>query len=362
MKRISLKLSKRQWMLLFSCFLCAILALGLHIISGVIKDKQLHEQVAERWDDEGNTAHVSVYFSESEKYQLRENLSGTVFQLESKYYGLLTELQASSITTEEGQNPNDRQVVYGYSATGTLTAETPLAKTDVRAYGVGGDFFLFHPLNMVKGAAFRESDLMQDKVILDTETAWKLFGSNDIIGMFIKIGGEPHMVVGVYERERGYLQDAAGNDKSCIFVSHDTLYRLGRYHGLETVEYLLPNPVTGFGKGLVEKQYTGMDVAFVEHQNRYEFMSLIGLLKAFGTRSMVLSGITFPYWENTARGIEDILVYLLLAELILLTYSTFVLCGILWWLWIHRQWRVAQLYTRVKDAVYDIRAKKYKEK
>ena len=63
-----------------------------------------------------------------------------------------------------------------------------------------------------------------------------------------------------------------------------------------------------------------------------------------------------------ARGIEDILVYLLLAELILLTYSIFVLCGILWWLWIHRQWRVAQLYTRVKDAVYDIRAKKFKAK
>lgn len=361
MKRIACRLSKRQWILLFSCFLCGLLALVLHIISGVIKAGQLHEKVAEYWDPEGNTAHVSVYFSESEKYKLREDFTGTVFQLESKYHGLLAELQNASIDASKEQNPNARQVVYGYSATGTLTAETPLAKSDVRAYGVGGDFFQFHPLTMIKGGYFSESDLMQDKVILDTETAWKLFGSNDIIGMFIKIGGEPHMVVGVYERERGYLQDAAGNDKSCIFVSHDTLYRLGRYHGLETVEYLLPNPVTGFGKGLVEKQYNGMDVAFVEHQNRYDFMSLIKLLGAFGTRSMGLNGITFPYWENTARGIEDILVYLLLAELVLLLYAIAVLCGILWWLWIHREWRAAHLYVRIKDAVYDMRAKQKQE-
>lgn len=357
MKGISRKLSKRQWILLLSCLVSVVLAIGLHTISGVLKNQLEHEKVAAQWDKDGDTAQISIYFSEEEKYKLKNSLEGTVFQLESWYHSLLTELQNASITSQAETGISARQIIYGYSAAGTVNMETKLGRTEVKAYGVGGDFFQFHPLKLLCGGYFSESDLMQDKVILDTDTAWKLFGSNDIVGMFVSIGGSPYMVAGVYERESGYFNDAAGNDKSCVYVSHETLYNKGNYHGLETVEYLVPNPVTGFAKGLIEKQCSGMDVALVEHQERFAFMSLMNILGAFGTRSMGLSGITFPYWENMARGYEDILAGLLLAELICVAYIAVVMLGWIWYLWIHRKWRVRHIYEKIKDAGYGISVK-----
>ncbi len=362
MKRISFNLSKRQWMLLLSCVVGIILAAVLHMVSAVLKSQLVHEQVAAQWDSSGDTAQISIYFSEGEKYKFKNSLESTVFQLENWYYGLLTELETASVLTDTEEHTGGRHVVYGYSASGTVSMQTERGRTETKAYGVGGDFFQFHPLQLVSGGYFSESDLMQDRVILDTDTAWKLFGSNDIIGMFVKINGIPHMVVGVYERESGYLNDAAGNDVSCVFVSHETLYRHGQYHGLETVEYLLPNPVTGYGLGLIEKQCSGRDVALVEHQNRFAFMPLLKTLGAFGTRSMGLSGITFPYWENMARGYEDILAGLLLAELVLIVYVVLVLLGLLWYLWLHRKWRVRHIFDKVRDYAYALSVKRYARK
>ncbi len=352
---------KKLWILLFSCVVCAVLALGLHLFSASLKEKLPHEKTAELWDDSGDTAQLSVFFSESEKYSLKESLERTAYQLESWYHGLMTELQTASITTET-ENPTARLLVYGYSAAGEINVQTEHGNTTVKAYGVGGDFFQFHPLRLLHGSYFSESDLMQDHVILDTDTAWQLFGSNDVVGMFVMINKTPHMVVGVYERESGYFNDAAGNDKSCIYVSHQTLYKHGQYHGLESVEYLLPNPVTGFAKGLIEKQCSGMDVAVVEHQNRYDFMSLITVLGEFGTRSMGLSGITFPYWENMARGYEDILAGLLLAELVLIAYVIMVIAGVLWYLWLQRKWRAKDIYQKAKDFGYAMSVKRHKRK
>ena len=361
MKRISFRLSKRQWILLFTCLVSALLALGLHILSGVLKEALPHEQVAALWDNEGDTAHVSIYFSEAEKYGLRNSLEGTEYQMELWYHQILSELETASITTET-ENPTARLAVYGYSAAGTISAKTEHGNATVKAYGVGGDFFQFHPLKLLYGGYFSESDLMQDRVILDTDTAWKLFGSNDVVGMFIMIDGTPHMVVGVYERESGYLNDAAGNDESCIFVSHATLYEHGQYHGLETVEYLIPNPVTGFALGLVQKQCDSMDVAVMEHQNRFDFMSLIEIIKQTGTRSMGLSGITFPYWENIARGYEDILAGILLVELFLLAYAIIAFVGFIWYIWLHRKWRARQVFENIKALGYDLSVKRHRQK
>lgn len=352
---------KRLWILLLSCVVCVILALALHGVSAYLKDRLPHEQVAKLWDETGDTAQISVFFSESAKYNLKESLEHTTFQLESWYHQTLTELQAASIAADT-ENPSARLVVYGYSASGEISLQSEHGKTNVKAYGVGGDFFQFHPLKLLCGSYFSESDLMQDRVILDTDTAWQLFGSNDVIGMFVTIDKIPHMVVGVYEREHGYFNDAAGNDKSCIYVSHETLYNHGQYHGLESVEYLIPNPVTGFAAGVVQKQCDGMDVAIVEHQARFEFLSLIKILGQFGTRSMGLSGITFPYWENMARGYEDILAGLLLVELALLAYALIVLIGFIWYMWLHRKWRARHIYEKIKDFSYALSVRIHKRK
>lgn len=353
---------KRKGFLLISFIISLLFAFVVHLFSGYLKGQLPHELTASHWDTKGETAHISIYFSESEKYTWKQSLESTAFRLESWYYQILQELENASITVDAEAKATARLAVYGYSASGEVNLVTEHGSTKVKAYGVGGDFFQFHPLKLVYGGYFSENDLMQDRIVIDTETAWKLFGSNDVVGMFVKINGVPHMVVGVYERESGYFNDAAGNGVSCVYVSHETLYRNGQYHGLETAEYLIPNPVSGFAIGLLEKQCSGMDVEMVEHQERFSVPALWNVIKQTGTRSMGLSGITFPYWENMARGYEDVLAGLLLTEWILLGYALIVFICVVWYLWIHRKWRASDVFEKLKDVKYAASVKRHQNK
>lgn len=350
---------KRRGFLLFSFVASLLLAAALHLFSGYLKERLPHELTAIRWDEEGDTAHISVYFTESEKYALKQNLENTSFRLEGWYHQILQELQNASIALDEEASATARLAIYAYSASGEVSLSTEQGSTKVKAYGVGGDFFQFHPLKLVYGGYFSESDLMQDRIVIDTETAWKLFGSNDVAGMFVKINGIPHMVVGVYEREEGYFNDAAGNGVSSVYVSHKTLYQHGQYHGLETAEYLIPNPVSGFAVDLVQKQCSDMDVEIIEHQERFTINGLWNVMKQAGTRSMSLSGITFPYWENMARGYEDILAGLLFVEFVLLGYALIIFVSVAWYLWLHRRWRARDIFGKMQDTIYAARVKRY---
>ena len=350
---------KRRGFLLISFLASLIFAAALHLFSGYLKEQLPHELTASSWDEEGNTAHISIYFSESEKYNLKQSMETTTFLLGNWYHQILQELENASITVDEDAHFAARLAIYGYSASGEVNLSTEHGSTKVKAYGVGGDFFRFHPLKLVYGGYFSESDLMQDRIVIDTETAWKLFGSNDVVGMFVKINGIPHMVVGVYERESGYLNDAAGNGVSSVYVSHETLYQNGQYHGLETAEFLMPNPVSGFAMDLVKKQCSDMDVEIMEHQERFTIRGLWNVMKQAGTRSMGLSGITFPYWENMARGYEDILAGLLFVEFVLLGYAVIVFVSVVWYLWLHRRWRARDIFNKVQDVIYSARVRRY---
>lgn len=355
-------MKKKQWLFLISLGIALVLALSLHLISAKLKKDLPHENAAILWDDSGDTAHISVFFAESEKHELKADLESTSYMLKNWYHNLQTKLTEASIETAHVTNANARKLVYGYHATGKVSLQNNKKKVEVSAYGVGGDFFQFHPVKLLQGSYFSESDLMQDHIIIDTETAWQLFGSNDVVGMFVTIKDIPHMVVGVYERERGYLLDAAGNEVSRVFVSHSSLQKYGAYHGLEGVEYFIPNPVTGFGKGLIEAECQDKEVTLIEHQNRFTFLPLLKVIGQIGTRSMVLSDTTFPYWENMARAYEDILAGILLIVLVLWLYVTVVTIGFVWHFWMKRRWRAKHIYEKIKDYHYAFSVKRHAQK
>jgi hypothetical protein len=63
-----------------------------------------------------------------------------------------------------------------------------------------------------------------------------------------------------------------------------------------------------------------------------------------------------------ARGYEDILSGILMIELVLLTYITVVLIGILWYCWMHRKWRARGIYEKIKDFNYAMSVKRHARK
>ena len=132
--------------------------------------------MAGRWSEKKDVAQISCFFSS--KAEVTEDT------IQSFEYSLKNVLQEASIT-ETSENPSARLWVDAYSADGKITLVNGKNTLDANAIGIGGDFFMFHPLKLITGAYFSGNDLMQDYCIIDQDAAWQLFGSNDVVGMTV---------------------------------------------------------------------------------------------------------------------------------------------------------------------------------
>lgn len=309
---------------------------GLSCFSS-LKVKHLQEQqMAERWSASGDAAQISCFFSQG-----TEITEETFLAFEAK---LNSALQADSITGST-ENPNARMWASAYSASGKVVLNNGKKTVEAKAVGVGGDFFLFHPLQLLNGNFFSGSDVMQDYIVIDEDTAWQLFGSNDVAGMQVTIGGVPHMVSGVIRRDDGHLNNAAGNGETTVYLSYDSLESYGESQGINCYEIVLPNPITGYGMKVV-KENIGVeetDMECIENSTRYSLLSLGKVFLAFGTRSMSQKAIIYPYWENVARGWEDILSLVLLFRVIFLMIPVTMLVTLLVKMWKKRTWSMKDL-------------------
>lgn len=219
-------------------------------------------------------------------------------------------LVEASLTAPEGGS------LYrdAWSASNKFSVEAVHGKAEVQAIGVGGDFFLFHPLQLRCGSYLQEDDLMQDRVLLDEDLAWQLFGSWDVAGMDLTIGGKPFCVAGVIHREDDFASSKAYRDGPGLFMSYDALNQLAE-RKITTYEIVLPNMISGFGLNLVKENFQVDTGAVVENSRRYSLKNLFHVIGDFGVRSMGLSGVVYPYWENAVRMTEDYLAVLLIAAM-----------------------------------------------
>ena len=333
--------------------LYGILTIWIHHKTNSLMD----QQGAERWDAEGDSVQVSCFFEEHVEITKNEFIG-----FEKTLEKMLLEVLSQEETSEENSK---RLLVDAYSAMGTITITSEKGKMeDAAAFGIGGDFFLFHPVQLIDGRYFTGNELMHDSVLLDEDGAWQLFGSNDIVGQSVMIGGIPHYVVGVFERPGGKFTEAVGLDKPIVYVSEETLSEYGTTQGISSYEVIAPNPVKHFVYNAV-KEKLGVqeaDMMVVENTTRYSLESLIPVILDFGTRSMRKTAVCFPYWENVARGYEDISALVLIFRFLFLLIAGIILIVFLIIKWKNRQFTWKSLWMQVMDKMEQIRTKTREEK
>lgn len=282
-----------------------IIALGSNRMISKLSD----QQAAERWDKDGNYAQVTAFFAK-----------GTAvddFQIKGFEKNLEAALEEAAVVNE---NPSSRLYVDAYSGQGKVIIENGQTSVEVNAVGIGGDFFAFHPVKLLDGGYFSGNDLMKDSVILDNETAWKLFGSHEIEGMSIMIGGVPHYIAGVYEKDAGHFYEAAGLNAPLVFVSFETLTAYGSGGNITAYELLSPNPVKGFAANAVREKFglSQNEMQVVENSARFSAEAMVSVSLDFGIRSMQNAAMQYPYWENVARAYEDVRALLFILQSIFL--------------------------------------------
>ncbi len=336
------KISKKKCILGLTGAVSFLLFLILAFLAHGLAGRELSQTMAGRWSREGDASQISVFFS--------VNSGMTEDGILEFEHTIDNSLKDASVQ-QESENPGARLWADAYSAPGAVTISTGKTSIQATALGVGGDFFLFHPLPLVSGSYFSGSDLMQDHCIIDRDAAWQLFGSSDVAGMYVNIGGVPHMVTGVTERPKGRLEEGAGLTSTLVYVSYQTLEELGQSNGLNHYEIVMPNPVTGFAEKIVREGLAGdgKETEVIENTTRFDLIHRLKRLGQFGLRSMNGKAILYPYWENLARGYEDILSVVTLSELLFLAYALILalVLFVLWWR--HKGWTLREKWRLVRD-------------
>lgn len=343
MKKIDFSLKKNKWKYL--AFSCVLISLFLMHMINVIASGLTTQNMAGRWSDRKDVAQISCFFS-------REGAM-TPDEVEDFEHALDDELKQSSMEADPNK-PGSRLWLDAYSASGKVTVESDEATiTDADAIGIGGDFFDFHPMNLQNGSYFSGKSLNKDCVVLDEGAAWKLFGSNNIVGQMVDINKKPHMVVGVVKRPKGKMEEAAGLDSTVIYVSYETLLENNPDAKMNHYEIVMPNPVEKFAITMVRKVLNPDDseVEIVENSDRYSLFPCIKRIKEFGTRSMNGKAIIYPYWENIARGYED---YLTLIAFFAIVFMIYPVIGLVIWLyrkWKYRTWKPKETLEKIMDCL-----------
>ena len=325
MKEFVRRLGKKK-LILFAADLVLLLAalgcfLGIHRLSRLLPS-QLE---AERWRGGSDIEYVQV------SCFIPVDETVTLSQIGAFREAMATKLHEAALDVDT----DDALTADAWSCSAKVSVSSALGKGDVYATAVGGEFFSFHPITLISGSYITADDLMQDRALLDEETAWLLFGGTDIQGMTFKINGVPFVVAGVIEREQDFATKRAYTDGMGIFISYDAWVTLNSSSGADSAaagdgtaaaaasaasastgiqcyDVVLPNPVKNFAVGVVQEKFPIGRGEIINNTERFKTENLWKLIKGFGTRSMQTRGVIYPYWENAARGVEDRAALLLL--------------------------------------------------
>lgn len=342
----------KKWIVGITAGVSFLIAVLLAVVSGHMIRGLTDQNMTSRWSTKKDVAHVSCFFS--------ANAGISEDRIAEFEHSLDSYLQEAGVMQDE-ENPDARLWVDAYSAEGKASLSTGNGQVDCDAVGIGGDFFLFHPQKLLKGRYFSGNELNQDFCIIDADAAWQLFGSNDVAGMTVEIGGVSHVVAGVIERPDRKMVKAAGLDTTRVYLSLNSLYRYGATTGINHYEIVMANPVDHYVYKHV-KERLGSDekeIEVVENSSRFCLLNRLKVLAAFGTRSMNGKAIIYPYWENLARGYEDIISVITLYMLLFLLYPFLVLLIVFIKWWKHKGWTFKSVWMNAKDKIERMQEKNY---
>jgi len=311
MRKPSLKLILRIGVLL-------VLAAACLITAASFGNKLLSQSAAERWAGESDVefTQLSCFMPPSNSLDINGIYSFRQ-KLEEKLIEAMPDAESvSGLYTD------------CWSGKGKLTLEGDRGSGEVSVITVGGSFFDFHPIDLLSGSYISERDVMKDRILLDEETAWMLFGGTDLAGMTVTVGEVPFLVAGVISREDDFASSKAYSDGPGIYMSYEAYLTVDENASILNYELVMADPVKGFAKSTFEELFNQDDSELVENAGRFSFLNGLKNVKEFGSRSMHSTNVAYPYWENAARYIEDwcsllnfaAAVFLIMPAVILIIY------------------------------------------
>ncbi len=290
------------------CAALLIAAIGCGAALRVISGRLLSQREAERWQGENTQEYCQI----SCFLPLSSTLD--VSEIYAFRYAILDALSASGFEWDENVYP----FIDAWSAEGKMKISGEKTTTDAPVTAVGGQFFEFHPLRLLDGSYITEDDLSTDRVLLDEELAWELFGGTSLTGLRVQVNGFELVVGGVVEREKDSASRRAWSGEKGFFMSYDAYRAISGKSGIGCYEVVLPETVRGYAAQLVGDKFPLGGGESIVNTGRFGFERLLALARDLPGRVSHGGEVSYPYWENAARIAENECAVLALLSLALL--------------------------------------------
>lgn len=307
MRKIISRIKKRYliWAIINIIFI--IIFFIINIFSMKIENSQECQHISEGWQSgDIRFAQISCFISKEEAWQ-KDN----VYSFKNTINRALEE---AAILNEN----NETLIVDSYSGEANLNVSYNKKSTEVTAIGVGENFFLFHPQKFLSGYSFSKDDIMKDRIVLDEDTAWQLFGSTDVEGLTVYIGNNPYYIAGVFKIPTNKLEKEAYGEKKRVYLPYESLKKEVDSAVITCYEIILPNPVSNWGYKIIKDNISSENISIIENSNRFSIPVKFNSLKNFGKKVMVKNSVVYPFWENIARVKDEYLLMLFLLQILCL--------------------------------------------
>lgn len=302
------KISKKRIAFLAVNFFLLLAGLLCLLLMNGMKEKLVSQTEAERWQGESKQhfSQSSIFTAESTQLTLSD-VNTIRTKVTAKLHEAALDIENEDILFNDA-----------WSTTGWANVASSFGKGECSVIAVGGNYFDFHPIRLLNGSYIRPDDIMQDRVLLDEELSWLLFGSVDLQGMSITVNGENFYVAGVIRREDDFASRHAYTAGRGLYMSFDAYAAMNSEAGISCYEIVMAEPVKNFALSTLQSIFPGTHNEIISNTGRFTVPKLYGIVKNFAARTIQADGMKYPYWENAARYMEFCCAALLAAATLLL--------------------------------------------
>lgn len=116
--------------------------------------------------------------------------------------------------------------VANYPAAGYLEMKKTGSVDSCEVFGVSENYEVLHPFCYESGGFLPGKDGDRYTIVLNTQLAWNLFHSYQVLGAFVELNGASYQVVGVVNDGRGEIAETTGATKPRAYVQFSQLASL----------------------------------------------------------------------------------------------------------------------------------------
>ncbi len=272
-----------------------ILLTAAVVMTAIIRLNFLYatDSAAEQWETETGTRYsqISVFLPIGNAMSIPETYG--------MRYTIETKLKNDNTIDKNGGN----QWQDCASMEGTATISHSNHDVETVMTGTWGDFFQFHPEELISGSYYSDNDININRAVIDDMAAWSLFGSVDAAEMTFYIGDTEFEVAGVVKSPLRADDQIAYGTKPHIYLPIEAVSYVNEVAYLSSYEMCVPYKVDGYALEMAKGVFPET-CEIVDQTGRFDVIKLVKGFKQLSESIMVKKGFIYPWYENSVRAAE----------------------------------------------------------